>query len=227
MQRSTLRRGLVALAAVIGLFAFSATPASASEPSDITGTIFVGDEEEFEVGGPDENPCGATDIDVVFNAGAWTVTGTMKAPFTVTSDPSQTKYQADISFLAGSGGTYAQTAVGPPPEYSVAGLLNVQIVIRLLDKDGPNNIPEGGLGFGDDCAKGPAICTIRTRLIVDSAQSEHVGTLGPPPTGTTTLVASTELAGGIRPVVVTGTCPVTIQGSLVGQAIVAALTLTW
>jgi hypothetical protein len=222
MKRMTARRGLVALAAVVSLFALSAAPAAAGAPDTIVGTITIGGDEVFEVGGPNANPCGSNTIDVVFSgtatAGTWSVTGAIKAPFTISSDPSATKYQADISFLAPSGGNYAASGA------TVTGTLNVQAVIRLLDKDGPDNVE----GNGDDCAKGAAICTVRTRLIVDSSQSSHTGTLPVPAAGDVTdLVASSELTGGVRPVVVSGTCPVTIQGNIVGQSVVAALVLTW
>jgi hypothetical protein len=234
MQHKTIRRGLVAVATILGLLALSAAPASADQPTSIEGIIYVGGA-EFEVGGEDPNPCGSIDIDITFDpvTGNWVVTGTMKAPFTVTNDPTQTKYQADITFLAGSVGTATLVDPGPPPEYVLGGTLNVQIQIRLLDKDGPDNEddgginPETGLPFDDDCAKGAVICTIRTRLIIDPAQSAHVGTLGPPPTGQTFLLGSTELTGGIRPVVVSGTCPVTIQGAIVGQPVIADLVLNW
>jgi hypothetical protein len=212
MNRMLARRGLVAIAAVLGLFALSSSPAGAGAPADIVGDITIGGDEVFEVGGPDENPCASTNIDVTFSGnattGTWSVTGSIKAPFTISSDPAQTKYQAEISFLTGSGGAYSASGA------TVTGTLNIQAVIQTLDKD-------------NDCAK-VNVCTVRARLIVDSAQSAHNGSLPTPATGDTTdLVASSELSGGIRPVVTSGSCPVTIQGNIVGQSVVTDLVLVW
>jgi hypothetical protein len=220
MKHSTVSRGLVAIATVLGLMILSAPPASADPPEDVVGSFTVGGDEELLVGGAWANMCEARNIDMSFfgteDSGVWDVWGTMWVPFTISSDPSQTKYEAEISFFSSSGGFYDQWWP------YLNGTLNIQIVIRTLEKMGVWWNPL------DDCTTSNPICTIRTRLIVDMAQSSHVGTMPTPVTGdTTNLVASTESAGGIRPVVTSGTCPVTIQGGIVGQSVVSTFTLVW
>jgi hypothetical protein len=211
MTRRTARRGAVALLAAVGVFIASSVPAQADPPTHNFGDITIGGDEVLEIGGEDENPCASTNVDATFSgnatSGTWSVTGSSKVPFTISSDPAATKYQAEISFLAGSGGSYSASGA------TMSGTLNVQAVMQTLDKD-------------NDCAK-VNVCTVRTRLIVDSTQSSHSGSLPSPPTGTTELVASTELTGGIRPVVTSGSCPVTIQGNIVGQSWIWCWWLCW
>jgi hypothetical protein len=218
MKRMTARRGLVALATVLGLLALSSSPASAGAPADIVGTVTIGGDEIFEVGGGDPHPCASDTLDVAFTStsattGTWAASGTIKAPFTLSA--SATQYQAEISFLnPGSSGTYTQTSAGPPATWSVAGQFTIQAVIATLNEE--------------TCAK-TNLCTVRARLIIDATQSEHTGSLPTPASGDTTdLVATTEVTGGIRPVVVAGSCGVTVSSAIVGQSVVInPLQLQW
>jgi hypothetical protein len=218
MERKTIRRGLVAVAIVLGFLTLSAPPAWAGTPDSVDGTITIGGDEELEIG-TWANFCQYTSVDVAFFgsdlSGFWDLSGFIAVPFTVSGDA--TKYQADLSFFAASGGSYVQSWP------YMSGTLNIQAVIRTLDKDGGD-----WWNPFDDCATGAAICTLRTRLIVDWMQSSHSGSLPAPATGDTTgLVATTEISPGIRPVVTAGSCPVNVSSAFVGQSVVAALTLTW
>jgi hypothetical protein len=216
-MRSRLPVGLAAVATVLAVLWSSVPPASGSSPASMAGWVSVGSE-ELSFGFGDDHPCGEGAIDFSgtgnVSSGSGTMTGTIKAPFTISSDPTQTLYQADIGILSGSGGGYTRTLIGPPHLYTLTGGLNVQAVIRTVSEDG--------------CTKSPFLCTVRARLVLDSSQSEHVGTLPVPAPGDVSyIVASTELTMGVRPVVISGSCPVTIQGAVVGRPVVIAITLYW
>jgi hypothetical protein len=227
MERMIGRRGLVAVAIALGVLSLSAAPASAAVPTEISGTITAGTN-VFDVADEEPHPCSSRNVAVGFagtaTSGTWNASGTIKAPFEL----SGTQYQAQITILNGplplpsSGGSYTRTAVGPPATYSLSGTLNVQGSVQQLDADGADDIA----GTEDDCAK-TNLCVIRSRLIVNTGQSGHTGSL-PSPGGTdvTDLVADSDLTGGVRPVVVGGSCPVTISSQIVGQRLLADLALT-
>jgi hypothetical protein len=226
-KRSTARRGLVAVAIAVGLVALSAAPASAEVPTLITGTITAGTN-VFDVDDEEPHPCSSRRVAVTFAgtaaSGTWAASGTIKAPFEL----SGTQYQAQITILNGplplpsSGGSYTRTSTGPPATYGLAGTLNVQGSVQALDTDGADDVE----GTEDDCAK-TNLCVIRARLVVDTSQSGHTGTLPTPGfADVTDLVADSDLTGGVRPVVVNGACPVTISSQIVAQRLLADLSLS-
>jgi hypothetical protein len=167
----------------------------------------------FPIGGVDPNaPCDtAAAVDVEFDSGGtYTMAVSDKIPFQIPW--ALDWYQLDLSLIGLTNATWAANG-SPPPDFTLTGTQTWQVGISVLSPS--------------DCAKSN-ICTLRFRTVVVTVLGGHDGSLPAPGAGdVTTLNATTELAGGVRPVVVSGSCPITIQSWLVLQATTLDLTLTW
>jgi hypothetical protein len=218
-MRTSLRKGLVAVAAVLGIVAVTAPPASA-DPT-IEGTIALGF--EFVVPSDPGNCPMSQSLPITFTGdainGAWDASdGAFKLPWSAPWGPD--KYQVEIDLLPTSVGTYTQTSAGPPPTYALAGRLDIRATFQTLTKVGDPEDP-------DECTK-TNLCTIQARLPLDPSVSVHTGSLPTPGAGDTTDIdASSANPGGFNTFVVGGTCPVTLSFFIVYKVATMFLTSTW
>jgi hypothetical protein len=204
---------VIAATALVAWVALAGAPAGADSPAAVEGMLDIGDAlPPFVIGEDDPgSPCeGSTAFDVDVDAGGtYTMTASAKIPFQVSGSASW--YQLDLSLIGLTGATWTATG-SPPPDFDLAGTFTWQLVVSQIDTS--------------TCAKS-ALCTVRFRTVL-VPPSGHDGTLPAPGAGdVTTLVGTTEITGGIRPVVTFGTCGVTLQQWFVGQPTTIDLGLLW
>jgi hypothetical protein len=144
----TSRKLALAVTATLALLVGTATPAAANGPFpiDVVGGSFDSIVDfDLTPGSQGSPPCPekATTLAMTFDgtttSGTWTITGS-KARQTQfpTGSAGADWYQLDVTYLAGSGGTYA--AVGsPPPTDTLTGTMGIRIrVYRIGTPASPN-----------------------------------------------------------------------------------------
>jgi hypothetical protein len=164
MRATSIRKGTVALAAVLGLLVVLASPASANTKNlEVTGGTLTSAGQTFDLDPePDpDNPAPCEEktdtLNVTFNgtagSGTWSLAGGWSSQFQLGTPPSGAWYQADFSILA-SAGSYTASGGGPPYTYSLASTATTHVIFQVqIYAIAP-----------DHCAKDMRLCVLTVRM---------------------------------------------------------------
>jgi hypothetical protein len=179
-----------AAAAVVALLLALSTPAGANGPFpiEVVGGSLTTAVGTFDLAGGayGEPPCEpkpttlAMSFDGTASSGTWTIGGTRSLQIKMGSTTNW--FQADVTYLTGSGGTYAGVG-SPPPTATLSGIMGIRIDIHYIgDESDPN------------CVKSLA-CRITGAFTVTSGDYTGNALPNPQPADTLDLSSSTAATG--------------------------------
>jgi hypothetical protein len=137
MHLTHARRTAATIAAALSLILILPAPPASAITVGLTGGTFTGAGNSFSLLTPAGAPCSQkpSNLDITFTGnatnGTWSLTGGFSTQFQLGTPPAGQWYQADFTFLSGSG-TYAQNSAGPPTwGYTLTSSAPNHVILRL------------------------------------------------------------------------------------------------